>query len=292
MKLTRRGFIKTTVAIGAGAVGAVGAAAASAKEALPVRGSTVEDTTAEVVRWFGAKGFVPVAAAPLISGHSFNGGLNFDDHLAEHGEAQYVVQPCSRVEDVRKKDVPGTLPLFTIFGFDFAERTPKAERLKHVVGFLTGPAGLDPGRLRATTTKLAEHLFPTLAELGIDAGRIRLQPIEKAKREGAGSGYFAPVGHPHQPAYASLSIECVMADGSELEVAEISAEPDGPHSVRGAIGLDRVVMARSDRPITWSERLPVFKDAVEQDARRRGVPLPVGYYEMLGLPPPGASKAG
>ena len=148
------------------------------------------------------------------------------------------------------------------------------------------------GRLRATTTKLAEHLFPTLAELGIDAGRIRLQPIEKAKREGAGSGYFAPVGHPHQPAYASLSIECVMADGSELEVAEISAEPDGPHSVRGAIGLDRVVMARSDRPITWSERLPVFKDAVEQDARRRSVPLPVGYYEMLGLPPPGASKAG
>lgn len=287
MKLTRRAFIRTTVALGAGAVGAT---TVPAKESMTPGGATVEDTTADAVRWFGARGYAPDAAAPLVTGIPFNGGLNFDDHFEASEKARYVVQPCSRVEDLRKKDSLGTLPLFTIFGTAPDPRRPLADRVKDFVGFLTGPAGIDPARLRVTTTELSKSVFPVLADLGIASDRIRLQPVEKAKREGAGSGFFAPSGHPQKPAFATFSVEFAMSDGSELEIAEIGTESGGRTSGAGGFGLERVTMARNDRPIPWSERLPVFKDAVEADAKSRGVPLPPGYYEVLGLPLPDAVK--
>lgn len=282
VKLTRRSFLRTTVA-----VGAVGVAGACGRESAPAPGATVEGSRAEALRWFSAKGYAPIAASPLITEIPFNDGLAFDEHFDSSRDALYVVQPCSRVEDVHKKDSPGTLPRFTIFGVVPAPNTPVADPVADIVGFLTGPAGIDPARLRVTTTDLSRAVFPLLAELGIASDRIRLQPVEKAMREGAGSGFFAPAGHPHHPAIPTFSVEFVMADGSEIEIAEIATEPGDDSG--GAIGLERVTMARNDRLITWSEQLPVFKQSVEEDAESRGVALPVGYYEILGLPRPNAA---
>ncbi len=56
----------------------------------------------------------------------------------------------------------------------------------------------------------------------------------------------------------------------------------------GAIGsnlVERLAMAHNDRAMLWSDVLPAFKKAVEEDAKARGLALPPGYYEILGISP-------
>ena len=47
------------------------------------------------------------------------------------------------------------------------------------------------------------------------------------------------------------------------------------------VGLELLSMARDNRLISWPQGLPAFRQAVEAEARRRGLPLPPGYNEML-----------
>ncbi len=282
MKLTRRNFITTTAALGAGS------AFTGIEAAAPAARAAVEETTAQAARYFAAKGYAPAEPAPLVTGHAFNGGLNYDEsvHYAGKTRALYVVQPCARVDDALEAGKPGTLPLFAILGFLPASESVRPHRTTVLFEYLTGVANLDAKRLRITTTELARPLFPAFAGFGVREAQIRLRPLGEAKGDGAGSGWFAPRGHPSQPAYASYSVEYVMTTGVEIEIAEVAVEAEAPHHGGGSIGLDRVTMARNDRVMSWQDRLPAFKLAVEQQVRASGKPLPRGYYAILGLPQP------
>jgi hypothetical protein len=103
-------------------------------------------------------------------------------------------------------------------------------------------------------------------------------------KDGAGSGYFAPAGHPGSPKAASFSVEYVMPDSSEIEIAEIT-HGDGTNRSSGGIGVERVEMARTGKATAWSEKISDFKKAVQAEAKRTGAELPAGVAQITGSAP-------
>ncbi len=224
------------------------------------------------------------APLPLVTEDAFNGGLQFDDEIQGSLAGRFVIQPAARVEDIKQKDRIGVLPLFHIINFDQSKDPKGLLPLDQTFNFLIRHLGLEPNRMRFTGTEKALFLVPFLAKHGLVESQLRLVDWDKARALGTGSGYFEPKGHPRTPSFNTLSLEYLLADGSELEIGEITLTDDRAAAVRNAgFGLERLSFARGDRLISWNETLPAFRRAVELDARRQGLPLPDGYYEILGL---------
>lgn len=53
--------------------------------------------------------------------------------------------------------------------------------------------------------------------------------------------WFAPVGHPSQASYPTLSVEYQMPDGAELEIAELCLSPIATEAA--GIGIERLNMS-------------------------------------------------
>ena len=213
----------------------------------------------------------------MLTGHPFNGGLRYDDIAATLGDGQYIKQQCARVDDVDKKGTPGTLPLFTIIGLNTS--TPALARTASnlFLEYLTKVVKLDPARLRVTTTNNSAKFFPLLAKWGITAKQIRIRPWEEASTAGSGSGYFSPKGHPDAVRALSYSLEYVMPNGSEIEIAEITHDPAGPSGrSSGGLGVERVEMARTGQPIAWADQLALFNRLANAESSNNNVMLPPG----------------
>jgi len=287
MPITRRKLILGTAALGAaGTTLRAGLAANTVPSAA--KAFTVEDTKATLVQIYTSRGFHQATALPIISGHQFNDGLNYDDIIPSGIKPAFVVQPSARVEDVTKKDKLGTLPFFTILASSHATNASLAEQLKADIKLLVTDLGLKPQLLRITSTELIKPYLQLFVDAGITETQIRLRPLEQAKKAGDGSGWFAPVGHPAQPSYSTLSVEYQMPDGAELEIAEFGLSPTQSEAggVGIGIGIERLTMARNDTYLNWNDYLPAFKQAVESDARDNKKKLPPGYYTILGQPQP------
>lgn len=288
--ISRRQFVGSGVVagVGAGLLAACGPDDSRSAPTSTTPASTAPGPAGEPVdfeRFLAGRGYTAVPAAPLITGSDFNGGLRYDDDAAADAPKSYVKQQAARVEDVAKRSNPGTLPLFTIVALDTSTPELADGTTTAVLEYLTGTAGLDRARLRATTTDRSSGFFPLLERFGIGRSQIRLRPWDEAVRDGSGSGYFAPPGHPGGPAAPSFSIEYVMPDGSELEIAEIS-HGTGSGRTSGGIGVERVAMARAGAATDWDGALAAFNDAVRAEARRTGVALPPGVATISGAEAP------
>ena len=295
MATSRRQFITGTAGIGLGAV-AVAAVAACTQEdtaapapststsapptTKPPKLITAAETQAEFEGYLQQKGLTEAPTQPLVSGIEFNGGLRYDDDPSTLTNANYMKQVAARAEDVEKKDNPGTLPVFTIMGVSTTTPEQAVAATDLVMTYLTGTVGLDPDRLRVTTTDHSSQFFPQLDRYGISSSQITLRPWEQAVKDGSGSGFFAPAGHPGSPAVPSFSIEYMLSSGARLELAEIPYG-DGTVPTAGGIGVERVSMARNDRVTTWADSLPAFKSAVEESVASTGAARPAGYYKIL-----------
>lgn len=291
MSLSRRTFIEGGAAawFAAGVLAACGsssdsAGSDSAAGSVPaVRSTAVAGgaTEAGFDAFLRGRGYTAAAAAPLITGLAFNGGLRYDDDVRALSERTYLRQQVARTEDVAKKATPGTLPLFSIIGLDTSTPALANTATDLVLEYLTKVVALDPTRLRVTTTDHSSAFFPRLAQWGILAPQIRLRPWDVAVKDGSGSGYFAPAGHPDAPKVASYSIEYVMPDGSELEIAEVT-HSDGAGRSSGGIGAERVEMARTGKTTLWADRLAELRRVVQDEAKRTGVALPPGLAAIAG----------
>ncbi|MCX7393324.1 MAG: hypothetical protein NTW75_04275 [Planctomycetales bacterium] len=273
MSIDRREFLKVGAAFGVASV--------STKTAASV-GITPEETTAQIARYLAGRGYTKVKPVPLVTGHPFNGGLEYDEDETSLKPVTYVVQTVARANDVSVAHVLGTLPLFTILGVKTGNGANEEDAVGLLMGYLTKEADLDPQRIRLTTTKRASHCFPLFEKYGITKSQIRLRPWAEAFADGNGSGYYNPHGHPRKPASESISLEYVLTGGKEIEIGEIGYH-SGMRPRVGGLGIERVTMARNNRAMMWSERLGAFKAAVKADAKRQGRPLPLGYYLILGL---------
>lgn len=283
MKISRRKFLMSTTALGM--VG-VNAQCALAKDAVSpsAHQTSVSETTDYLVRYVQKANFVAAQAAPIISGHRFNGGLNYDEHIAKSSQSIYLIQPSSRVEDIAKKSKNGSLPLFTILGFNSSLQVNLTDHSQFIFDFLIGDVGLDPKRIHITSTELIKPLLPSMLRYGISENKIQLRPLSEAKKAGDGSGWFAPEGHPKQVMMPSFSVEYLMPDGLDLEIAEF-----GINDLSGGFGIERLTMAKNQNYFSWNDYLPEFKRVVEEEAQKNRQALPVGYYEILGLPKPAST---
>jgi hypothetical protein len=289
MSLDRRNFIKLTAAIGAGSAFAGACASASKNKSqatvvLPSGMVTADDIANQLTEHLDKRGFTAHKPEPFVTGHAFNGGLQFDDNITSIRPATYVLQPAARVEDAQKRHTPGTLPIFTLFAIMTATDAKETACIDIMMNYLQAEVGLDPKRLSVTTTERARHLFAQFAAHGISTDRIRIRAWEEAQASGSGSGYFCPVGHPRAPSFESFSLEYTLSDGTELEIVEC-LYAGARHPVNVCFGVERLAMAHNDRAMLWSDMLPAFKKAVEEDAKARGLALPPGYYEILGISP-------
>ena len=70
MSIDRREFLKVGAAFGVASV--------STKTAASV-GITPEETTAQIARYLAGRGYTKVKPVPLVTGHPFNGGLEYDE---------------------------------------------------------------------------------------------------------------------------------------------------------------------------------------------------------------------
>jgi len=283
--MQRRTFMNLASHLGLGAVSAGLAGRVRAESVpAPLTGVDAETrrTATEFIRYLDKRGYKSVAALPLVTGHSFNGGLQYDEDATILTPLHYAIQPASRIDDLSHTSRAGVLPLFHIIGCANARNEVDAS-LALTLDYLVNVVGLDRRRLRLTGTEKARPLFPILARYGVNETQMRLVNWQEARRKGEGSGYFEPKGHPRSPSFDTLSIEYSFPDGKELELAEIGII--APNECFG-IGVERVTMARQNKLMHWEDGLPGYRRAVEQDARRQGLALPAGYYEFLGLPRP------
>ena len=289
--MLRRSFLAVATFSGLGALslGLPRHSSASSAAQLP---QTLDPQTSRLAGQFAhhlqQRGYQRTAPHPLVTGHPFNGGLQYDDEIQGSAAGRFVIQPAARVEDITKKDRIGVLPLFHIINSDQSEGSKGFVPLDQTFDFLIRRLGLEPGRMRFTGTERALPLIPLLARHGVEESQLRLVDWDEARALGTGSGYFEPQGHPRSPSFNTLSFEYLLADGSELEIGEFTLTDARPAAVRSAgFGLERLTIARGDRPIRWQEALPSFRSAVELDAGQQGLPLPKGYYEILNLPASG-----
>ena len=284
MKISRRRLILSSAVIGVSGTHLRSTFAADSVPASP-KAFTVQDTTDKLVRIYASRGLQQVQAAPMITGHHFNGGLNYDDSMFGSVKSEYIIQPASRVEDAVKKNKPGTLPLFTIFAAVPGNKNVSVvDNLKRDIQAVIVEFGLKPELIRVTSTELINPYLQILLDLGISQAQIRVRPLALAKEAGDGSGWFAPSGHPLQSSYPTFSLEYQMPDGTELEFAEFDLSPVNSCGI--GFGIERLTMARNNAYFTWDEYLPKFKQIVENDARDNKKKLPAGYYTIIGQPQP------
>lgn len=288
MKISRREFLIKSTALGFASLVGIGkkTALASGPAGLISKKNSVTDTviltTESLVQYFAKAGYIASPSAPIISGLPFNGGLNYDDYLIPSSQHMYVIQSSSRLEDIAKKNQKGTLPLFTAFGFARPLNSNPIETTKFIFDYLIANLGLNPTLIHITSTELIKPLLPTLEGYGISENKIQITHLSQAKKKGTGSGWFAPVGHPKNTGCPTYSIEYCMPDGKDLEIAEIGIQD----LQAGAIGIERLTMAKNQAYFSWNDYLPRFKELLQADSEKNHDALPVGYYEILDLPKP------
>lgn len=288
MTLSRRHFIELS-AYACLSTGALAACATKPKSNQRTAADGAADDTAIAVggvpigfdTFLEQRGFTAAPAASLITGHAFNGGLRYDDDTGVHTGKTYVKQQVARVEDVANKSKPGTLPFFTLIGIDTSTPALANASAELILAYLTGVVGLDPKRMRVTTTQKSSAFLPLLAKYGINGAQVRMRSWDDAVKDGAGSGYFAPAGHPAKPSAPSFSLEYVMPSGVELEIAEI-CHGEGNGRSSGGIGVERVEMARTGQIPSWDSQLAALARAVQSESKRTGAAVPPGVAAIAG----------
>ncbi|WP_115017156.1 hypothetical protein [Synechococcus sp. UW140] len=238
-------------------------------------------TRDELIKYFKENGYHSINPLPLVTGVEFNGGLQFDDDSLRIGARDYSIQASARVEDLSEKNKPGALPLFHVMALSPAGGIQPNQSIDLSLKFLINQLGIVHDRLRVTgTNHLSAHL-PLLQQYGIQESQIRFVDLKEARIAGKGSGYFEPKGHPRSPSLETYSIEYVLPSGQEIEIVEIGLDGIGL-----GLGIERLTMARHNQLLTWKQGLKSFRDAVQASAQRQDLPLPRGYFEILGLPQP------
>ncbi|WP_269580691.1 hypothetical protein [Roseibium sp. Sym1] len=238
---------------------------------------------------FGAIGYAWTDPLGMISGQSFNGGLRYDETRPEPvaGKSLFV-QPAARVEDAEGAGTPGVLALFTICGLRVSEPAEPGALFGQLLTWLVEQRNLDPARLVFVSTE-AFGPYRDRHEL-VRAGRIVQRDRKEAMAAGDGSGYFAPPGHPAQPAFETVSLHYPLP-GTEpddlayplqgyLEIGEVSITPLDRRAVGfevGGFGLERLVMAEGGVAADFEASRRALLRLIESEATASGQPLPEGH---------------
>jgi len=285
MSKNRRQFLRLASGVPAVAAGlSVGAGAAAA---------AIGDAEAErraLLSHFAGLGYRKQPGLDLITGHPSNGGLRYDETVANAAGKTMRQQFCGRVEDIAKKDTPGVLAGFTIVGFRNDAPNLDGELLVMTLDYLVRRAGLPPSRLVLVSTEWIAAYRSHHERFGIAAEQVVQRASAEATAAGDGSGFFAPKGHPLAPQIPTVSIHYVI-DGAgsagrshpvsgAIELGEVSLRAGPRRDVAAevaALGLERLLMAQGKAGPSFAQSRHALMTAMVMEAKRRGVALPEAY---------------
>jgi hypothetical protein len=265
---------------------------------LAAAASTSGDLTSQelaVLDFFTKSGFTRLPAMDLITGHSFNDGLRFDETPQSYPFGRSLwIQNCVRIEDLSRKGEPGVLPYFHILGLSIEKPAFRGELLTQMLDYLVNQAELDPKKLVLVST---DHFKPYLHHLEtfrIETGQFVERDRTEAMARGDGSGFFNPSGHPYVTGQHTVSIHYALNIVDEkillqyplprhLEIAEIVFDPDLkislPREMAG-IGLERLLLAQGKAIDGFDESRQKAVTAIKAESKRRSVALPKAYRKI------------
>ncbi len=285
MPKNRRQFLQLASGVAAVAAGlSIGGGAAAAI-------SDAEAARRALLSYFAGLGYHEQPPLELITGHPFNGGLRYDETVADAVAGKTMRrQVCGRVEDIAKKDTPGVLAGFSIVAFRNETPNFDGELLVVALDYLVRRAGLPPSRLVLVSTEWIAAYRTHHERFGITVEQVVQRTSAEAMAAGDGSGFFAPKGHPLAPQIPTVSIHYVT-DGAAsagrshpvsgaIELGEFSlrAGPRRDLAVEeGAFGLERLMMAQGKPVPSFAQSRATLVAMLASEAKRRGVPLPEAY---------------
>jgi hypothetical protein len=294
MTLDRRSFLKTTVGAAALALsdGVIGTAALAASDGTDLR------------EHFAHLGYQAIAPRDLITQHAFNGGVAYDETHDYHAEAPggepqkwAVMQNCARLEDIAKKDQPGTLAYFHIMPCWNNAPAHRGEVLDQALGYLTREAGLKPERFVIVSTERFQPYQDQVKAFGIGESQMVYRQLDEAVKIGDGSGYFRPDGHPMAPESHGASLH-YAPEGTPiakdpgyppqgyLEIAEFLFEHKNAQTAKPeffAFGVERVAMAQRKFDGGFETSRAQLLADLQAEAKRRGIDLPKAHGEFSAL---------
>ena len=286
MTMDRRAFMKT----GAGA-----AAAAALTDVFKAMPALAADDATGLARRFADLGYKMVEPVDLIRPHGFNGGLLYtclneyhrDDPRSEP-ERWFVMQGCGRLEDLDRKQEPGVLAHFHILSFRNNAPAYRGELLDQLLNFLVREADFKPERLLLVSTEKFKPYVKLLKPYGITEKQVFYRSMDEARKEGDGSGFFSPEGHPASPGNHCASIH-YAPDAATLpetlsyppqgyyEICEFLFESEKVPTSKlevASFGVERLAMAQGKPAGDFESSRKHLISKLEEEAKRRGIDLP------------------
>jgi len=71
-----------------------------------------------------------------------------------------------------------------------------------------------------------------------------------------------------------------MPDGNYIEIGDIFIVTNLLPTA-GAFGLERLLMAKTEKYMSWMDTLHTFRKFVQEESNKVGVPLPPGYHLIV-----------
>lgn len=258
--------------------------------------NTNEVNVQDAIAFFTAQGYRETPKLDLITGDAFNGGVRYDETAPgglQDGKT-LILQNCIRMEDMNFHDRPDVLPYFHILAIGLNEPSPPATALKTMLEYLVTHLELDPGRFVFVSTEVFAPYFSHLKPYGISPSQLVTREKKEAIAAGDGSGYFAPADHPHVSPYHSVSIhyarhpdamkqELTYPLHGFLELGEVMIHEDAPdiEDIQiAALGVERLSMAMGSPVESFAQSRDLALTALEQEAKRRNIPLPPAYEKL------------
>ncbi|WP_299003533.1 hypothetical protein [uncultured Shewanella sp.] len=248
-------------------------------------------TVPSITSYFLALDYQTAPPQSLITGHSFNGGVRYDEtrQTPLHGNA-LTVQNCIRIHDITTMTSNETLPYFHIIALSRERPQFKGQILFELLSYLVKPLHLAPNRLVLVSTDRINAYLPIIEKVGIKKAQIIYRSDEEAHALGDGSGYFNPKGHPYidgihtvsfhyalDPSIMNRPLQYPLTGAIELGEFVVADPRKEQQSETGGFGLERLQMAQTGQSSNYDRALHQAITHLEKEAKQLNQPLPKAY---------------
>ena len=227
-------------------------------------------------------GLIPISPSNYIKNSSFNSGLAYEEEDLSKRNNVFVVQGCSRINDIEKKDKLATLAFFHMFSIS---PSLKLNELIDFLKYLIKVFQLQPSKFQLNTIYPLEYLVEEInKKCGIN--NVKYYDKNEAFKLKNGEGYlvYPADSKDEKNIFRTLSIYYEINENIQIEIIQIVEFRDFCNNKNYglSVGIERLYTAINHNipnvfiP-SWSNTIPLFKQLIEKESKELGVQLPPGY---------------
>ena len=231
--------------------------------------------------------FIAIKPTNLITNNTFNYGLKYEDTISEDKivlDKIFVIQKCSRIEDIQYANNICVLPIFHIFASSYKITM---DMLLDFFTYLIKIFGLDPSKFYLETTHSLSYLVKKIeSTCGINKVKYFTKNIAQILNNGSGS-LIQPYGSPTGLILPAMSINYILGEpnsqNSFIEIVQLTEFINDNDITYGVgVGIERLYTAinfnvSGEFIPNWINTLPLFIEECNAESKKRDIPLPIGY---------------